>query len=134
MMIVSKSPPALRDTQPRRLVLQALRRLRKPAAPKDVFAWITRRDAVNLVTVYRILRKFEEVGMVHRHPSTGGITLCSLPGKKGHHGFLSCQKCGRVEEFADAALCAQEDRIARRAGFRPRRHLSEILGVCSHCQ
>lgn len=125
----------LRDTQPRRLVLKALGHIQKPATQSDVHAWIARhKGTVNLVTIYRVLEKFEELGLVHRHPSSGGLTLCSLPHEKGHHGFLSCHECGHVEEFTDSDLCRREDLIARRAGFRAREHVSEIVGLCASCQ
>lgn len=125
----------LRDTQPRRLVLRALAEIGKPATHKEVFDVIQSHEAtVNLVTVYRTLDTFEELGIVHRHPSSGGIVLCSKSEQKGHHGFLSCQKCGKVEEFIDPNLCKEENRIAQNAGFRPKNHISEILGVCAKCQ
>ncbi|PIR53045.1 hypothetical protein COU76_03255 [Candidatus Peregrinibacteria bacterium CG10_big_fil_rev_8_21_14_0_10_49_10] len=124
----------LRDTQSRRLVLHALVKGNKPLSQKEVYETIKRTDgSINLVTVYRILEKLEELGMVHRHLSSGGFVLCSLEGHAGHHVFLSCQDCGKVEECADPELCRHEDRIARSAGFIPKTHLSELLGLCSSC-
>ena len=124
----------LRDTLPRRLTLSALHDLHAPADCKTVLARIRRRQkAVNLVTVYRMLDRFETLGIVHKHPSSGKYTLCSLPDAKGHHGFLSCRKCGRVKEFADSDLCKKEDRIAQRAGFLSESHVSDIVGLCSSC-
>ena len=125
----------LRDTQPRRLVLQALMDMKKPASHKQIHRWIDAQDAaVNLVTIYRTLQTFQELGVIHRHPSTGGMVLCSMSDKAGHHGFLSCQECGKVEEFCDNNLCSEENRIAQSAGFEPRHHMSEIIGVCSTCK
>lgn len=138
-MTPRKSDPILaasgmRDTQPRRLVLAGLKSLGKPVSHKEIHEWILGRDAaVSLVTVYRILEKFQGLGIVHRHPSSGGVMLCSLEGVGGHHGFLSCRSCGKVEEFADRELCRNEDRIAKKAGFTPHEHMSEIVGVCSSC-
>lgn len=124
----------LRDTQSRRIVIEALSQSPKPISPKDIHLWVTDQGStINLVTVYRILEAFENLGIVHRHPSSGGFVLCSL-NKEGHHGFLSCQKCGTVEEFVDEKLCAEENRIARKAGFTPKHHTSEIIGVCETCQ
>jgi len=124
----------LRDTQPRRLVADALGRLKRPATPQDIELWIAKHGAtVNTVTVYRILSLFEQLHVVHRHPCSGEYSLCSLPDRTGHHGFLHCSRCHVVEEFVDESLCREEDRIARRAGFRPHDHVSEILGTCSRC-
>lgn len=125
----------LRDTQPRRLVLKALVNMQKPASHKEIHRWIEEQDAaVNLVTVYRTLETFEEIGIIHRHPSSGGIILCSMNEEEGHHGFLSCEKCGMVEEFCNEDLCSKEDRIAKKAGFTPKHHVSEIIGICAGCR
>jgi len=124
----------LRDTKPRRLVLQALSSIGSPCSPKDVEQWITNNDGdVNLVTVYRVIESLREHRLVHRHPSTGLFVICSLPGTQGHHGFLHCHSCGKVEEFHNDALCRIEDEIASSAGFKPAAHLSEISGICSLC-
>ncbi len=124
----------LRNTMPRRQVLSVLVSARKPVAHKEIHDRIAKCSAgVNLVTVYRILEKFEACGIVHRHPSSGRVTLCSLPDIKGHHGFLSCRQCGTVEEFSDSSLCAEENRIAKKAGFRPLHHVSDIVGLCGKC-
>lgn len=124
----------LHDTQPRRLILQALAASKKPLSHREIYEKIKKKKAaVNLITVYRTLKTFEELDVIHRHPSTGGFTLCSMPHTKGHHGFLSCKSCGKVEEFSDKKLCYEENRIAKSAGFRPSHHMSEIIGQCSEC-
>ena len=126
---------ALRDTQPRRLVLQALIDRQKPASHKEIYEWIQQQNAaINLVTVYRTLETFEKSGILHRHPSSGGMMLCSIGEHKGHHGFLSCEKCGSVEEFCDETLQSQESHIAANAGFMPKHSISETVGVCAGCQ
>lgn len=124
----------LRDTQSRRLVLKVLMKAKKPLTHKDIFSAIQKSDAtVNLVTIYRMLETFEKVGLVHKHLSSGGVVVCSMPEQKGHHVLLSCDDCGKVEECCDSHLCAHEDRIAKKAGFVPKSHLSEVIGICSSC-
>ncbi len=124
----------LRDTQPRRMVLEALKRLDIPVSAYDIHAWINSRgETVSVVTVYRIVSVLEKLNVVHRHACNGLISLCSLPGTGGHHSFLHCHSCGSVEEFADPALCRAENAIAKKAKFKPLKHVSEILGICSSC-
>ncbi len=126
----------LHNTQPRRLVLEALRTLKKPESPLGIQEWIRKKKkgSVNAVTIYRIIEALETADLVHRHPCNGLITFCSLPGKTGHHGFLHCTSCGTSREYCDESLCALEDRIAKKAGFAPTAHVSEILGLCAACQ
>ncbi len=124
----------LRDTQPRRMVVEAMQQLKKPVSPYDIQNWInTKGGTVSIVTVYRILAVLEELNLVHRHACSGLISLCSFSDPKGHHGFLHCHSCGSVEEFSDAALFRAEDAIAKRAKFKALKHVSEILGLCSSC-
>lgn len=125
----------LKDTQSRRLVLKALMHVNKPISQKEIHHWIKSQDATtNLVTVYRTIEKFEEIGVVHRHPSSHGFILCGLQDELGCHSFLSCQACGKVEEFCDKALCQQEGLIAKKFGFKANQHVSEIIGLCATCQ
>jgi Fe2+ or Zn2+ uptake regulation protein len=125
----------LRDTQPRRLVVDALRKINRPASPQEIQKWVSSRgNAVNGVTVYRIIAMLEKLRLVHRHPCSGDLTLCSMPDVRGHHGFLHCSLCGEVQEFADADLCAAENTVAAKAGFLPHQHISEIIGICGGCQ
>ncbi len=124
----------LRITQSRRLVLQAMLATNTPLTHKEIHAKITINDgSISLVTVYRILEAFENIGLAHRHLSTGSFILCSLQGEKGHHVMMSCEDCGTVEECVDTDLCKHEDRIAKKAGFVPKTHLSELIGICSSC-
>ncbi len=125
----------LRDTQSRRLVLKVLMGTKKPLTHREIHARVRKSHAtVNLVTIYRMLETFEELGLIHRHLRSGGVFLCSLPEEEGHHVLLSCDDCGRVEECCDTTLCKYEDLIARRAGFAPKSHRSEVVGLCSSCK
>lgn len=123
----------LRNTKPRRLVLQVLRESGRQLTPRAIHEQIAALDrSVNLATVYRTLDTFAAAHLVHRHPD-GSVSLCSLPDTPGHHGFLRCSDCGELQEFVEPALCALENKIAKAAGFIPRQHHSEICGLCPHC-
>ena len=125
----------LRITQPRLLVLRALSKIGKPSSHKEIFEYLrNNKSTIHLVTVYRILETFEECGIVHKHPSSGGYSTCMLHGKGGHHVLLSCDACDSVHEQSDAELCKQENRIAKQVGFIPKHHVSEIIGLCPSCQ
>ncbi len=125
----------LKDTQPRRLVFDALRQSKKSVSPHDVLVWLGKRKTpVNIVTIYRVLDAFEKASIVHRHPCNGHFSLCSIPDQNGHHGFLHCSTCDSITEFADERLCAVENAIAREAKFMPNSHVSEVVGVCSFCR
>ncbi len=124
----------LRDTQSRRMVVEALRKAGKPLSPLAIRKAIaTKGQAINQVTVYRILEVLEEHKMLHRHPCSGDVTFCTMPGQTGHHGFLHCVSCGKVDEFASEELCRAEGEVAKRAGFTAHNHVSELIGICAKC-
>lgn len=123
----------MRDTQPRRLVLKFLGQARKALSAQELHERIrTAGDVINLVTVYRILERFQSEDIVHRHPS-GDYSLCTIPEHLGHHGFLTCTDCGKTTEFHEPDLCKIENAIARKAGYKPGTHLTEIMGTCKSC-
>lgn len=124
----------LRDTQTRRSVLHALQDGHKPLSPTDIREWITAKgNTINTVTVYRILDVFVKLDAVHKHPYNGLYTACTMPDTPGHHGFLHCDDCGKIEEFHDERLCAIENSIAKQSGYVAKIHLSEIRGSCADC-
>lgn len=124
----------LKETESRRMVVQTLLDAGVPLSATDIHTRMEETGAVsNLVTVYRILETLRHHHIVHRHPS-GLFFVCSLPGTKGHHGYLHCHSCGKIEEFSDSKLCAIENDIATKANFRPTHHMSEISGTCAQCQ
>lgn len=125
----------LRDTQPRRMVVRALERLRVPSSPYDIHQWIMQQGAtISPVTVYRILALLERLHVVHRHPQSGHFFLCSMPHTAGMHGFLECAHCGKIEEFISEKLSTVEAEIARKSHYRPISFTAAILGVCHSCQ
>lgn len=124
-----------RDTQPRRTVLAAFKKIRKPVSPYDVQKWLKKQGTdMNAVTIYRVIAVLEKLGLVHKHALTGLLSYCTKPELSGHHGFLHCKNCEKYEEFHSEDLCRTENKIARRAGYIPNHHISEIIGICRSCQ
>lgn len=124
-----------RDTQPRRTVVEALQKMKKPVSPYDVQKWLQKKGTkMNAVTIYRIVDVLEELGIVHKHPFSGLVSICTMPDVAGHHGFLLCRRCDRFQEFHSRELCHAENRVAQRAGYIPDKHVSEIVGICVDCQ
>lgn len=124
----------LRDTQTRRLVLEALHRLHLPSSPYDIQKWIARRGAtVNAVTVYRTAGVFEQLGILHRHAADGKLSLCRHPGRNEAHAYLRCKSCGITKEFLSEEMTKITRTEARRSGFSDATPLLEIVGLCPSC-
>lgn len=125
----------LRDTQPRRAVVHALQTMKAPASAYQIRDWLSaQKIAIKPTSIYRILISLEQAQVIHKHPCNGYYALCSIPEQSGHHGFLHCSGCHKVEEFVNEELCKVENTIARTAKFKPATHVSEITGLCHPCQ
>lgn len=123
-----------RDTQQRRMVLEALAQAKEPRSPYDIQKWIAKRNGtVSIVTVYRIVELLMTLGIVHKHPCSGKLSLCMHPGEHGAHGYLHCHDCGTSEEFLSDELARLSVEQARKHGFSFTTPILEIIGSCKKC-
>ena len=121
-------------TKPRRQVLEALEGAQKPLSPYDIQRLLRQKGRyLNHVTIYRILDLLCRLNLAHRVLSSGGFVGCSLGPKEGCHRFMVCSQCGAIQEFADKALCREENEFAKNLGFHTEYHLSEFSGLCASC-
>ena len=90
-------------------------------------------EEVGLATVYRVLTQFEAAGLVTRHHFEGGQAVFEL-NREGHHDHLVCVGCGRVEEFVDEIIEAQQAKIAEDKGYKITDHSLILYGKCKECQ
>jgi Fur family ferric uptake transcriptional regulator len=85
---------------------------------------------VGMVTVYRTLDLFSELGLVRRLDLGDGPRYELA---EDHHHHLICEDCGRVTEFEQCPLDLR--RLPRvGGGFKVRAHSLEVYGTCSECR
>ncbi len=125
----------LKVTLPRVKILQILESsATKHLSAEDVYkALIDADEDVGLATVYRVLTQFESAGLVMRHHFEGGSSVFELT-SIDHHDHIVCQACGSVEEFFDELIEEQQEKIARKYGFKITDHNMCLYGICKHCQ
>ncbi len=108
--------------------------MKDPVSPYDIHAWLRARNhAVNTVTVYRVIAVLEKLGLVHRHPCDGTVSLCAKPHASGQHLFLHCHDCGSIEECVSRSLQRTIKLLASKEGFHPSSSIAEINGTCRLC-
>lgn len=124
----------LKVTLPRVKILQILEGSKdKHFSAEDVYkALIEADEEVGLATVYRVLTQFESAGLVMRHHFEGGHSVFEL-NSDDHHDHMVCTKCGKVEEFFDEVIEDQQEKIARKLGFKITDHSLYIYGICPDC-
>lgn len=125
----------LKVTLPRMKILEFLESssVRHQSAEDIYRALLAMGEEIGLATVYRVLTQFESAGLVSRHHFEGGQAVFELS-ESGHHDHIVCVSCGKVEEFLDETIEAQQIKIAELKGFDVTDHSLTLYGKCADCQ
>jgi Fur family transcriptional regulator, ferric uptake regulator len=123
-----------RLTGPRCAIAEIMINSDRALEPLEVFD-LGRQEypGLGLVTVYRTLEKFEELGLVERVHQPDGCHRY-LRAAQGHEHLLLCTGCGHAVYFSGDDLDALMDLIAQRSGYAVQEHLLQMFGLCSNCQ
>ena len=91
-------------------------------------------ERVSLATVYRSLRLLSSMGQLQELELPEGGRRYELAGEahRDHH-HLVCVRCGRTEEFENAAVLSAGEAAARLHGFQLRESVLNVRGVCPAC-
>lgn len=85
-------------------------------------------------TVYRLVMKLEEAGLVRRLGLHERATYFQLVVPGHHHDYLVCTRCGKIEDVALACPAEELERqLMKRTGYRHVYHQLEFYGVCPAC-
>lgn len=91
-------------------------------------------DQCDKATVFRLLQRLAEHGVVRRlglHERAAYFTLL-VPGK--HNDYLICTKCGNIEAIqAPCPVHQLEEEIREKTGYRNLYHELEFFGICPAC-
>ena len=92
------------------------------------------RDQCDKATVFRLLQRLAEKGVVRRlgrHERAAYFTLL-VPGR--HQDYLICTECGSIEAVkAPCPVHELEDEIREKTGYRNLYHELEFFGTCPAC-
>ncbi len=126
----------LRLTHVRETIFLCLKKKNIAMSATEVFKKLGKRSKIDLVSVYRNLDLFEELGLVHRF-SDGRFALCcqdkKLNGKNHAHIISRCVSCGNSQEISShsSQVCELASRFKNLLGSLD--IVQEIL-VQGHCE
>ncbi|MBE7537565.1 MAG: transcriptional repressor [Opitutaceae bacterium] len=125
----------LRITQPRIAILNALIRREQPASIEQIHNDLKGNTFCDLVTVYRCLAAFEELGLVRRCFFHNGTSLwqINLAGETTYH--VVCKSSNTMEQLdpqtsaeLNTAIKRVEDLLQSR-GYTDVSHMVEFFGI-----
>ncbi|MEZ5739862.1 MAG: ferric iron uptake transcriptional regulator [Burkholderiaceae bacterium] len=121
----------LKATLPRLKILEVFQvGKQRHMSAEDVFReLLDDQQDIGLATVYRVLRQFEQAGILKSNTFESGKAVFELD-EGEHHDHLVCLQCGRVEEFFDAEIEARQKSIAKARGFELQDHALALYGQC----
>jgi len=124
----------LRVTEPRLAILSALLSRDEPASIEQIHAQVGAGQC-DLVTVYRCMAAFEEIGLVRRGYFLDGACLYEIDAGKPARFHVVCRRTRRVHNIdpgaaaeLTAALASIEDMLRSR-GFTEVGHILEFIGT-----
>jgi Fur family zinc uptake transcriptional regulator len=122
-------------THNQELVLGTLAHADAPMSAYDILDKLRDEGLRAPLQVYRALEKLTERGLAHRLESLNAFVCCADAQchKSGSLAFAICERCGRVEEFAERAVEQKLTSWSKAAGFVPSRMTIELRGTCRDC-
>ncbi len=127
----------LRITQPRLAILAALSNRSQPSSIEQLHDDVGA-DNCDLVTVYRCMAAFEEIGVVRRAFFHNGTAMYELNLGRPARYHVVCKRTNKVEELDQEttdelrrAIEAVEEKLRTR-GYGDLAHIVEFFGVSPH--
>ena len=134
----------LRNTQARKEIYKLLIKSKFSLSPKEVFEIIEKKSNTDLVSVYRNLTLFAEIGLAHRFQD-GKYSSCSHEHFHSHdveeshehiHFINHCSVCGRSSEIKTHSkeICQLARELKALAGQLKVYEEIVLRGRCSRCE
>lgn len=122
-------------TQQRSQLLKILMQSTEPVSADEIFKKFEKKsEPMDLVTIYRILKKFEEAQLVSRLEFGDGVARFELVLESGHHHHhVICRQCQRVEPLNICDL-EQHIKMVEGMGYAQVSHRLDFFGICSRCK
>ncbi|MNJ98613.1 Peroxide operon regulator [compost metagenome] len=122
-------------TQQRLQLLDILLHHPEPISADEIFKKFDKKsEGMDLVTIYRILKKFEDAVIVSRLEFGDGVARFELTLESGHHHHhVICRECQKVEPLH---LCNLDIHIkmVESMGYEQVSHRLDFFGLCKNCR
>ena len=127
----------LRLTRERRMVVEEVANCSEHFTASDLLDRVQKRNPnMGRSTVYRIIPLLLRARLITKAAIPAGREeqLYEVASEEQKHDHLTCDICGEVVEFKDEQIEKLHEEIAKRYGYKLRRHFLNLHGVCPNCQ
>ena len=124
------------EATPNRLrVLEIVGNNSCPLSAGDIFKTLGRSRSINRVTVYRILDRLVEQGMVERLSTGGRAAYYGLAPNDHHrpHPHFYCKSCGQMDCLNPESLNIETDAMQKTFPGRIDKVEVRVDGICKNC-
>lgn len=125
----------MRRTHALRQILRVLIKLDRPIGWANLAKEPDLKDSCDPSSIFRILVKLEEIGLVRRvgSPERSYYFMLVLPGE--HHEHIICRDCGKIENLEiECPVEKLEKKVKTKTGYGSIYHELDFFGVCPECQ
>ena len=123
----------LKITPARLAILEAFSNRCHPLSAEDIYKKL-KENKIDLVTIYRTLASFEEVGILRKVDLHKDSQFYEI--NKHHHHHAVCNRCGFIEELDECGVEKYVSKISSRlSNFKIiKEHSLEFFGLCKKCE
>lgn len=122
----------MRVTKPRVALVETLLQFAGPASIERIHQQVGLKSC-DLVTIYRCLAAFENLGLVRRSYLHNGTCLYEQTLGTARHYHIVCKSCGKPDPI-DYTLPHGVEQNLQARGYAHISHVVEFFGVCPQCQ
>ncbi|HRI86088.1 MAG TPA: Fur family transcriptional regulator [Ignavibacteria bacterium] len=123
---------SLKVTKPRIEIMKILKSNHKPLTISEISGKLTNKKT-DLVTVYRTMNLFEELGIVNQIDFKDEYKRYELIYDRHHHHHIVCRKCRKVENV-ETCLPEGFEKLLLKTGYSEITHSLEFFGICGSCK
>ena len=126
----------LKATSQRIALLKLLDSTHEHFDAEEIYLELIKKEKhVSRATVYRSLEALVEQELVTKLDfGDGRMRFERSKGEDEHHDHLICEQCGKVIEFFNLEMEAQQLAVCEDHDFTPSTHTMHIFGICSKCK
>jgi len=126
----------LKRTPNRVRILEVVGNNRFPLSASDIYKILERSDAIDRVTVYRILDLLVENGVVERLSTGGRAFYYGLAPNAHHkpHPHFYCKNCGQMDCLSPESIVIETGPLLKTYPGRIDKVEIRIDGICKNCE